>query len=172
MLAPLRRCTIITAEASSLGHWDGFDPGSLFRERPHAVPAGVGCRGAELCDPTQECRARSVTGHDLETVFEPGARLIPILAAIGAECGAKGIAQRQALATDFAFAPEQFKDALRLGLADDQYLVDLAGLHQIGGKTAGSFADKRARTIDLVRPFQARGQIDGIADYRVVARLL
>src|SRR5580704_3848781 len=110
---------------------------SVSDHTPFPVEAGYG--GTELRYAAEQRRARSVTGHDLETTLKAGARLPPVLAPIGGECGAKGIAQRQALATDFAFATEQFEDALRLGLADYQDLIDLAGLHQIGGETVGSF---------------------------------
>jgi hypothetical protein len=50
----------------------------------------------------------------------------------------KRVAQRQDLARDLAFAAEQFEDAVRFGLADNDHGIDLAGLHQIGRRSGWS----------------------------------
>ena len=144
----------------------------LFHQRPDTIPVGAGGCGAKLRDAAEEYLARYITGLNGETALETGTRSFPILAAIVGERFVKGIAQCQSLARDLALATEQFEDALWLGLADDQYLVDLAGLHDIGSETAGFFADQYARAIGLIGPFEARGQIHRVADDCVVARLL
>ena len=121
----------------------------------------------KLSDTAEEDLARSATGHDLETTLEPDAGLFPFLSAISRERLLKGIPQLEALVVNLTFAAEQFENALRLDLADDQYLIDLSGLDQICSETVGRFIDQRSRAIGIVGTFEARGQIYGVTDHRV-----
>jgi len=120
----------------------------LFHQRPDTIPVGAGGCGAKLRDAAEEYLARYITGLNGETALETGTRSFPILAAIVGERFVKGIAQCQSLARDLALATEQFEDALWLGLADDQYLIDLAGFDQTCSKTVCRLVDQRTRAGD------------------------
>src|ERR1700751_1268945 len=140
-------------------------PRLFLRQSPDTVPVGAWRCAAELSDTAEEDFARPIAGGNGETALESGARLVPSLAAIGVERLDKSIAQLEALACDLALAAEQLEDALRLALADDQHRINLPRLHRIGSEAIGRFADQHARAVGLIGAFEARCQIDCIADH-------
>jgi len=146
--------------------------GLLLRQRPDAGPTDTRSGDAELGDAFQEQFAWRIARVNAEADLKTGARLLPSLAPISVECLDIGVTQRQALGCNLAFPAEQLENALRLSLADNQHRVDFPRLDRIGREAIGRFADQYARAIGLIGPFEARRQIHGVADYRIVAGLL
>ena len=86
--------------------------------------------GVELIDAAEEYLARCVAMSNREAALEAGACLSPRFAPISGERFGESIAQLKASGRDLASTAEHLKDALRLGLADDEHRIDLPRLQQ------------------------------------------
>src|SRR5438552_3734130 len=116
-------------------------PQPLFLDqRPDTGPICGWLNRSETGEAVEEHLARCIARHDGKAALEPGSRVLPGAAAIGNERLGKGVAQLQTLARDLTLAAEQLKDALWIGLADNQHRIDLSRLHRIGRKPIGRFA--------------------------------
>src|SRR4029079_7301081 len=148
-------------------------PSRIFAvERPRAVPGGAGRMRPQVLNALHQHLRRTVARLQSETALEGELRLVPFLQAIQREPGLELIAQLGNLACEAAAAREELEDGDGFRLAHDAHAIELADLDGVAREGARLLRDEDRRAEGLIRALQARGEIRGIADHRVAARIL
>src|SRR5207248_1354505 len=94
--------------------------------------------------------------------------LRPVLAAVSSQGPPEQIGELLQVAADLAWQTEQLVDQHRLALPLDRYPVDRPRHDAVAGLLVGGLGNQHLGVVILVEALQAAGQVDRVADHRVV----